>query len=255
MSRLVVVTGAASGIGRATATAFAEDGASVVVVDVNREQAEKTAASLPDAEARECDVRDPAAVEALAASLARVPDVVVNNAGVGMTGRFADMTIEDWEWIRSVNLDGVLNGCRTFGRAMLRRGSGHIVNVSSGLAYMPHATEPAYVTTKAAVLAFSQCLRADWRPQGVSVTVVCPGVINTPIIDATRFVGDQAATREKTAKAFRRGHKPEKVAADIVKGVREDKAIVFSGFEARVGWWLHRLSPVAIGQLGARVSV
>src|SRR3546814_16095797 len=84
-----------------------------------------------------------------------------------MSGGFGDMSLDDWEWIRSINLDGVLNGCHAFGPAMIAAGRGQIVNMSSGLGYLPRASEVAYCTTKAAVLMFSRSLRADWAQHGV----------------------------------------------------------------------------------------
>ncbi|MFM7068294.1 MAG: SDR family NAD(P)-dependent oxidoreductase, partial [Actinomycetes bacterium] len=169
--------------------------------------------------------------------------VVVNNAGVGLTGRFLDTSDDDWDWIVGVNLQGVRNGCAAFGPAMVARGSGQVVNVSSGLGFTPRATESAYCTTKAAVLMLSQCLRADWHADGVGVTAVCPGVINTPIIDATRFVGSRSNDRSRTTAAFRKGHAPELVADAIVEAVRRNRAVVPVGVESHVGWALHRLLP------------
>ena len=167
-----------------------------------------------------------------------------------MTGRFQDMTADDWEWIRGINLDGVVNGCAVFAPAMLARGRGHVVNVSSGLAYTYTKTEPAYVATKAAVLALSRCLRNDWRDFGVGVTAVCPGVINTPIVDSARYVGaqDDPDVRAKTKRLFRRGHEPAKVATAIAKAIERDRAVAPVGVEAWLGWGLHRLLPVRVQQ-------
>jgi NAD(P)-dependent dehydrogenase (short-subunit alcohol dehydrogenase family) len=257
---VVLVTGAGSGIGLATSLAFARAGAHVVAVDIDLAAAEKAAGVCAEAdgtaEARRCDVSDWAAVSALADELHATHgalDVVVNNAGVGMTGRFADMTIDDWRWIRSINLDGVVHGCRAFAPPMLERGSGQIVNVSSGLGYTMRATEPAYVTTKAAVLALSQCLRADWSRRGVGVSAICPGVINTPIVESTRYVGEQdaPATRARARKLFKRGHSPDLVARAIVDAVQRDRAVVPVGWEAKVGWRL-RAAPVGATQAIAR---
>ena len=181
-------------------------------------------------------------------------DVLVNNAGVGMSGRLAEMSIDDWRWIRAINLDGVVHGCQAFGPAMITRGSGHVVNMSSGLAYTPLAAEPAYVTTKAAVLALSLCLRADWQSHGVGVSAICPGVINTPIATSTRFVGgqDDPEIRDRVRKLFRRGHRPELVAGAVLDAVARNRAVVPVGWEAKLGWWAHRLLPVAVQQAVAR---
>lgn len=255
---IVLVTGAGSGIGRSTALAFAARGDTVLCVDVMGDAAEKTAAECEERGAAAAasyvvDVADRAAVESLAAEVTAAYgplDVLVNNAGVGMSGRFTDMSAADWEWIRSINLDGVVNGCAAFGPSMLAAGRGHVVNVSSGLGYMPTATEPAYVTTKAAVLALSLSLRADWSASGVGVTAVCPGVINTPIVDRTRYVGSAASPerRERVKKVFRRGHKPAQVARAIVRSVEKNRAVAPVGVEAWAGWWLHRYAPIRVQQ-------
>lgn len=256
-----LVTGAGSGIGRAISLELARRGARVVAVDLDVDAAEKTAVACgeigAEATSDTCDVADADAVLALADRVhAEGPlDVLVNNAGVGMSARFADMSLDDWRWIRAVNLDGVVHGCHAFGPAMLERGRGHVVNVASGLAYTPRATEPAYVSTKAAVLALSQCLRADWRASGVGVSAICPGVIDTAILDRTRFLGAQADTEPRTRRLFGRGHPPLLVARDVVDAIRRDRAVVASGWEAKLGWWAHRLLPVAVHQRVARQGV
>jgi 2-hydroxycyclohexanecarboxyl-CoA dehydrogenase len=250
-----LVTGAGSGIGRATAVALAREGATVLCVDIDETTAKTTAAACLDhgsaAVAYSCDVADRAAVEDLADQVGRehgALQVLVNNAGVGMSGGFADMTLDDWEWIRSINLDGVVHGCHAFGPAMLAEGRGHIVNMSSGLGYVLRSSEAAYCTTKAAVLAFSRCLRSDWRTQGVSVSAVCPGVINTPILEGSRFLGAMSSTnaRRMAQKGFSRGHRPEVVADAVLTAIRRDRAVVPAGFEARLGWFAAKLAPVAV---------
>ena len=260
---LALVTGAGSGIGRSTALLLARRGASVLAVDIDEVAAERTAAECREAGsaiagARRVDVADRAAMEALAAEVHGTHgplDVLVNNAGVGLTGRFTDTSLDDWAWIRSINLDGVVHGCALFGPPMLERRRGHVANVASALGYVATTTEPEYVTTKAGVLALSQCLRADWRREGVGVSTICPGVIDTPIItERTRFRGDQASARKRRRmeRVFQRGHRPEQVATAIVDAIEHDRAVVPVGWEARAGWLLHRLGPVPLQQLFAR---
>jgi NAD(P)-dependent dehydrogenase (short-subunit alcohol dehydrogenase family) len=256
-----LVTGAGSGIGRATAIALARKGADVLCVDLDESTAKTTADACRDhgveSVAYTCDVADAAAMADLADQVGRehgALGVLVNNAGVGMSGGFADMTLDDWEWIRSFNLDGVVHGCNAFGPAMLAEGRGHIVNMSSGLAYLLHSTEVAYCTTKAAVLAFSRCLRSDWKHQGVSVSAVCPGVINTPILESTRFIGQMGTQQAKglAQRAFNRGHSPEVVATAVLTAIEHDRAVVPAGAEARIGWHLAKVMPVAVADLLGR---
>jgi NAD(P)-dependent dehydrogenase (short-subunit alcohol dehydrogenase family) len=256
---LALVTGAGSGIGREIALELARKGSRVLAVDQHADTAEKTAIACnevgPQAHPLVCDVTDPDAVRALAATVHAehgTLDVLVNNAGVGMSARFTDMDLDDWRWIRSVNLDGVVHGCRAFVPAMLAKRHGHVVNVSSGLAYTMRATEPAYVATKAAVLALSRCLRADWQDSGVGVSAICPGVVSSGIIDSARFLGAQAQSLDRARKIFRRGHPPELVARDVVVAIRKDKAVVPVGWEAKLGWWAHRLLPLSGQQRIAR---
>jgi len=256
-----LVTGAGSGIGRATAGALARSGATVLAVDIDEIGAKTTAAACEDlgaaAAAYVCDVADRAAMEALAAEVHRVHgtlDLLVNNAGVGMSGRFGDMTLDDWEWIRSINLDGVVHGCAVFGTAMADRGRGHIVNVASGLAFLPRSTEIAYCTTKAAVLMFTRSLRADWRTRGVGVSAVCPGFINTPILTRGRFVGPMwtPETMRLAQRWFGRGHSPETVARAVLDAIRRDRPMVAPGLESRLLWHLQKVLPLAAGDIIGR---
>jgi 2-hydroxycyclohexanecarboxyl-CoA dehydrogenase len=266
-----LVTGAGSGIGRATAHALAAKGATVLCTDIDEAAAEKTAAECGERSssgsragqrghaAYRLDVADRADVDAVATAVDQHHGpltILVNNAGVGMTGAFADMTAADWTYIRSINLDGVVNCCSAFTPPMLAARRGQVVNISSGLGFTPTARESAYGATKAAVLHLSQCLRADWAPQGVGVTAICPGFINTGIATATRFTGGQEdpAQRERLVRGFQKGHSPEKVGQAIVWAIAGNRAVVPVGFESVIGWYAHRLAPVALQQALARLS-
>ncbi len=256
---LAVITGAGSGIGRATARELARLGARVVATDIDAASATSVAAET-GGEAHALDVSDGTAMQSFAERIVSThgaPDVLVNNAGVGLSGRFLDTAPDDWNWILGTNLHGVIHGCRAFGPAMLARGRGHVVNVSSGLAYVPRATEPAYVTSKAAVLALTRCLRADWGPKGVAVSAVCPGVIATSIVERGRFRGERASEDAvaQVRRLFSRGHPPELVARAIVDAIRRSRPVVPVGIEARVGWALHGALPAGVVDRLARANV
>lgn len=245
---LCLVTGAGSGIGLATAEALSERGARVLVVDLDGASAKEVAAGCGGV-AFEVDVGDRGAVLELADRVHNeygVLDVLVNNAGVGMSGPFCDTSLEDWDWILGTNLMGVIHCTYAFGRSMIERRRGPVVNVSSGLGYIPTASEPAYGTTKAAVLALSRSLRADWCPKGVGVSAVCPGVIATSIIDHTRFRGEPArpeAVRRVRELFAGHGHPPRVVGRAIVNAIENDRPVVPVGAEAWAGWVLRGLVP------------
>jgi len=257
--QLVLVTGAGSGIGRATALAFAEAGARVVAVDRDAESAARTAETArlvgsPAAWAETADVGDERAMEELAAKVAAaygVVDVLVNNAGIGLAGSFFDTTAEEWRKVLDVNLWGVIHGCRLFGGQMAERGQGgHIVNIASAAAYQPSRALPAYSTSKAAVLMLSECLRAELAGRDIGVSAVCPGFVDTDITSTTRFAGAGAAEeerrRKKSARLYGlRGYPPEKVADAILRAVVRDEAVVPVTPEARGARFLHRFAPGA----------
>ncbi|MGO4446037.1 SDR family oxidoreductase [Mycobacterium sp. 2YAF39] len=237
---LVSVTGAGSGIGRATALAFAREGAEVVISDVNeagvKETAETIAARGGVAHAYTLDVADADAVERFADQICAehgVPDIVVNNAGVGHTGMFLDTPPDEYDRVLDINFGGVVNGCRSFGRRLVDRGTGgHIVNVSSMAAYSPQQSMNAYATSKAAVFMFGDCLRAELDQAGVGLTTICPGVIDTDIVRTTRFdvPADKAdkveARRAQIEKAFAaRRYGPDKVAKAILSSIKKNKAV------------------------------
>ncbi len=254
---LVVITGAGSGIGEAAALRFAARGSRILAVDVNAESAARTAAATGGV-GLECNVADAGAMLDLAATIAEHHgdvDVLVNNAGVGTYGPFLEAGLDNWEWLRSINIDGVAHGCLAFGPGMVERGRGQVVNIASAAAYLPNRNMAAYCASKAAVLQFSQCLRADWRDAGVGVSVVCPGVINTPIAKATRYVGSRAAYRERAIRGLARGHDVSIVAKAIEECVTKNRDVVPVGVESTIAYKLMRGAPQPLQQLIARAEI
>ncbi|WP_344431203.1 SDR family oxidoreductase [Amycolatopsis minnesotensis] len=265
--QLVVVTGAGSGIGRATALAFAGEGAELAITDINETGLKETADSLLGkgalAEKYIVDSSRGEDVEAFAKRLRAthgVPDIVVNNAGIGMAGPFLDTGVEDWERVIDINLWGVIHGCRAFARQLVERGEGgHIVNLASAAAYQPAKFMSAYATTKSAVLMLSECLRAELAEHRIGVTAVCPGIVRTNITSTTRFVGvdarEQARRQQKSAKLYaRRNFGPEGVARDLLAAVERNTALAPSTPEAKAALVLSRLTPGVV-RAAARLNV
>lgn len=266
---LVAVTGAGSGIGRETAFAFARAGAELVVSDIDEATVKETAAEIVArggvAHAYVLDVSDAGAVEAFAERVSAehgVPDIVVNNAGIGQAGCFLDTPAEEFDRVLEINLGGVVNGCRSFGRRLVERGTGgYLVNVASMAAYAPQQSLIAYCTSKAANYMFSDCLRAELDAAGVGVTTICPGVINTNIISTTRFsapVGKDDnvdGRRGQIGRLFAlRHYGPEKVAKAILSSVEKKKPIRPVAPEAYAVYGLFRVAPQALRN-AARVRV
>ncbi|RJQ68130.1 SDR family oxidoreductase [Pseudonocardiaceae bacterium YIM PH 21723] len=254
--KLVVITGAGSGIGRATALAFAKEGADVIAADINKQTAEETAELCGlhkvTAAAFSLDVTDETAMAEFAAQIKAdygVPDIVVNNAGVAVAGGILELEIKDWQRQLDINLWGVIHGSRLFGKQMAEQGEGGtIVNLSSMAAYTYTKAMPAYHTSKAAVFSLSQCIRGELATEGVNVIAICPGVVNTNITKTAQHIGrsaeEQARIQDETAKFYaKRNFSPERTAQDILKAVEKNTAVAPVTVEAKASYLLSRISP------------
>ena len=212
----------------------------MVVSDIDGTAAAQTAAAINEAggvaHPYVVDVADADAVERYAEQVCAehgVPDIVVNNAGIGVAGAFLDTPAEEFDRVLDVNLGGVVNCCRAFASRLVARGTGgHVVNVASMAAYAPLSSLSAYCTSKAAVYMFSDCLRAELDTAGIGLTTICPGLINTNIVSSTGFHAPRGldskvpGRRAQLERMFDlRHYGPEKVATAILSSVRKNKAV------------------------------
>ena len=255
-----VITGAGSGLGRAFAEELACKGAKLVLSDIGEEGLQETArrvrgAGAGDVVVQTADVRSAIEVELLA-SLADDrwggSDLVINNAGVAVSGSVGDVPLEDWQWIIGVNLLGVIHGCHAFVPRFRKSRSGHVLNVASAAGLISLPKMAPYNVTKAGVVALSESLRAELSGSGVGVSVLCPSFFKTNIVKSGRTTGiregsDFGEKLMARAKTDARG-----VAAAALKGVEDDDLYVVPMADARWMWRVERAMPSMIGKvLGA----
>lgn len=251
--RTVLVTGAGSGIGRATALAFARCGARLVISDINATaltgvRTEIEALGTP-CHVHVADVADEAAMRAMAEAVHAAVgplDVLVNNAGIGYLGSFVSSPLESWRRVIDINVMGVVHGCYFFlPRMVAAGGPRRIVNVASLAGIAPAATMSAYAASKHAVIGLSDVLALELASTEVGVTTVCPGIIDTPITDSPAAISPSVPAEQLARlRAYYRanGAQPERVADAIVDGVTRGRSLVLVGPMARPAYHIKRIS-------------
>jgi short-subunit dehydrogenase len=258
--RVAVITGAGSGIGRATSVALARKGCDIALVDIDAARLEETAQLVRDlgrhASVHIADVSDKARMQALPAEVVAVHGhvhIVVNNAGVSIAQNFAEQSIEDIEWIVGINLWGVIYGCKFFLPYLLKEDEGHIVNISSMFGLAAVTGQSSYGATKFAVRGLSEALYAELAAANIGVTSVHPGTIKTNIIQAGRGmdVDKQQQVQEKFDLI---GISPDRVAAKIVRAIEKNQLHARVSIETYVLDWLKRFFPVSLHRLVAFVT-
>lgn len=253
--KVAIITGAAGGLGKALGREMSSRGAHVVLADIDTELLDETALEMQAAgarcEARFVDVRDPVQVAALIEGaqrdLGRI-DYLFNNAGINLCAELRDTSLEDWNQLIDVNLRGVVHGVHAAYPIMRAQGFGHIVNIASAAGLVPAAAEGAYSATKHAVVGLSSALRIEAEAFGVQVSVVCPGLIDTPILRSTKYVKLHPnalieATPEKPMD-------PRRAARAILRGVERDDFYIVVTATAHAIWRIHRLAPNASIRFG-----
>jgi NAD(P)-dependent dehydrogenase (short-subunit alcohol dehydrogenase family) len=249
-----IVTGGASGIGRALAEELAKRGCEVVLVDLQIDQAEEAVALIKagggKAIAAKIDVRDfPAMEQVVRDTFKRCGrmDYIFNNAGIGIGGGVSQYSIEDWNYIVDVNLRGVINGVQAAYPLMIRQGFGHIINTASMAGLIPSPGNVAYATTKHAIVGLSNSLRAEAALLRVRVSVLCPGIISTPIWEGggkygkTYLIIPPELVKQMLEKA--RPMSPDIFAKKALHLVAKNKAIIIVPSWWKWYWWSNRLSP------------
>lgn len=260
--KTAIITGAASGLGRALAVRLAREGWTIALADVNDVGSEETLQLIKqaggDGFVEHLDVRHIDEWEALRDRLkARWEhlDLLVNNAGVAGSGLVGEYSIENWHWIVDINLWNGINGCHTCVDWLKSNPRGaHIINTCSLAAIVSAPTMAAYNVTKAGMLALSETLYGELRPYRVGVTAVCPAVFRTNLLDNARWCHD--AERTLFLKAFNEAKMTaDDVAEATVRAMKRKQFYVLVPFESRVNWYLKRLAPTWLLDKIARMFV
>lgn len=243
-NKVVFVTGAAGGLGLETAKAFAKEGSTVIAVDIDAkrlEQAESTLQEIkPECSTFAVDLTSTQSVEEMACKIIDSyggVDIIVNAAGVVVLADFLDSPPEKWKWIMEVNLLGQVNPIYFLLPSMIKRsngnGGGHIVNIASAAGLFPITFLSAYTASKYATVGFSEVLSQELHEHGIKVTTICPGAMNTPMLDVIDLPGNLSLKWEKY---FRKLHlsfrdhltSPERLAELAVKTVQEGNSGVIT---------------------------
>jgi NAD(P)-dependent dehydrogenase (short-subunit alcohol dehydrogenase family) len=253
---VAIVTGGASGIGRALGNALAGRGATVILADLQIDLAHSVAAEIAGAggkaTAADVDVTEYPAVQRLVQEVRQTHDridYIFNNAGIGIGGEVRHYAIDDWNRVFDVNLRGVANGVQAAYPVMLEQGFGHIVNTASMAGLMPAPGTVGYAATKHAVVGLSNSLRIEAARFGVRVSVLCPGVVETPVLENCGRYGkmliDIPVEQQREYWKSLRPIAPDKFAHRVLRAVARNKAIIIVPGWWKLIWWLNRLSPTA----------
>ncbi len=254
-NKVAVITGAGSGIGRALALAFADEGCHLALADISEKGLQETVNALAGKPIKItthiANVADKERMRLLPEEIEREHGAIhllFNNAGVTINKSFEDSSMEDLEFVTGINLWGVIYGCYYFLPYLKKQSEAHVINTSSLAGFIGFPNQSTYSLTKAAVKSLSESLRAEFAVHNIAVTSIHPGTIRTNILrNAVEKSGKNSADTAKLAGLMERfGMPPEKLAVKVVNAVKTNRMRVRIGWDSYLGDWFKRLLPTAI---------
>ena len=261
IDKVAIVTGGASGIGKAICLFLAQHGTKVIIADNNLDGAKENEAYFSSqghyGKAAYADVSNPQDVKSLIQNTmdeyGRI-DFLFNNAGIGINGEFSDLTFEMWKHVLDVNLWSTIYGCHFIYPIMKKQGFGHIINTASLAGLIPGLLNSPYSASKYAVVGFSLTLRAEAKQFGINVSTLCPGYLKTNIQKSTLIASDYLKAEENK----KRGENlkvptPEKCINQMMRGVLKNKAIIMFPRNQRILWFFYRIAPASIPYIFSRI--
>ena len=258
--KVALITGGASGIGAALGHALANLGCEVILADIQVDLAEDTAHAIRksggNAKSLLLDATDFYAfnlvLNAVYEEFGKI-DFLFNNAGIIVFAKAQDHSIEDWQKVINVNLCGVVNGVQCGYRIMKEQGFGHIINTASLAGLVPFPWQISYASTKTAIVTLSEILRAEAAEFGVSISVLCPGAVNTPILDNGGVYGkfdNSFPVEEQRAVQERLSISAEQFATKALLQIKRNKGVIIVPSSWKILWWFERLFPSLVARIG-----
>lgn len=248
--KIVMITGGASGMGKELAKQLGAQGAVIIVADINTTAGESLIKELRlngvSTSFQSVDMVDQEAVQQLIQSVVSTHgrlDYMINGVGIVMGGEVQDTNLSNWHKVMTNNVEGISNGMHFAYQQMVLQGHGHIINFASAAGLFPVPIMTIYGASKFAIVGLTHGLRAEAKDMGVKVSVVCPGIVKTPIYESAIY---EEVDKDKAIDLFMNklpSQETPVAVGRIIKGIQRNKATIMTWYPAYIYWWLYRLSP------------